>query len=138
VPSKQILLPSHRDLYYGGSWHRPKSAGYYELTSPGSGESLGVAADGSAADVDAAVSSARAAFAAWRNVAPLDRAKALRRFAAIVREHARELAMLDAIDCGNPVRAMVGDAEVAAAQIDFFAGLVTEMKARAFRWGPAG
>ena len=136
MPSKQILLPSHRDLYYGGSWHRPKSAGYYELTSPGSGESLGVAADGSAADVDAAVSSARAAFAAWRNVAPLDRAKALRRFAAIVREHARELAMLDAIDCGNPVRAMVGDAEVAAAQIDFFAGLVTEMKGASIPMGP--
>ncbi len=36
--------------------------------------------------------------------------------------------MLDAIDCGNPVRAMVGDAEIAASQIDFFAGLVTEMK----------
>ncbi len=48
-------------------------------------------------------------------------AKALRRFAVIVRENARELALLDAIDCGNPVKAMVGDAEIAAAQIDFFA-----------------
>jgi len=60
----------------------------------------------------------------------------LRRFAAIVREHARELATLDAIDCGNPVRAMVGDAEVAALQIDFFAGLVTEMKGASIPMGP--
>ena len=44
--------------------------------------------------------------------------------------------MLDAIDCGNPVRAMVGDAEIAAAQIDFFAGLVTEMKGTSIPMGP--
>jgi acyl-CoA reductase-like NAD-dependent aldehyde dehydrogenase len=66
----------------------------------------------------------------------LERAKSLRRFAGIVRENARELAMLDAIDCGNPVRAMVGDAEIAAAQIDFFAGLVTEMKGTSIPMGP--
>src|SRR5205814_3395136 len=101
---------------------------YFDLTSPGTGQSLGHAADGSAADVDAAVDSARKAFHAWRDVPPTERAKALRRFAGIIRQHARELATLDAIDCGNPVRAMVGDAEIAASQIDFFAGLVTEMK----------
>ena len=136
MTSKQRLLPKHRDLFYGGAWRRPLSGAYYELSSPGSGESLGQAADGSAADVDAAVASARKAFHAWRNVPPLERAKALRRFAAIVRENARELATLDAIDCGNPVRAMVGDAEIAAAQIDFFAGLVTEMKGASVPMGP--
>jgi betaine-aldehyde dehydrogenase len=45
-------------------------------------------------------------------------AKSLRRFAGIVRESAGT-GNADAIDCGNPVRAMVGDAEIAAAQIDF-------------------
>jgi betaine-aldehyde dehydrogenase len=135
MTSKQ-LLPKHRDLFYGGAWHRPVAGAYYELSSPGSGESLGQAADASAADVDAAVESARQAFREWRNVPPLDRAKALRRFAAIVRENARELATLDAIDCGNPVRAMMGDAEIAAAQIDFFAGLVTEMKGASIPMGP--
>ena len=132
----RTVLPAHRDHYYAGGWQRPLSGGYFDLTSPGSGESLGRAADGSAADVDAAVASARNAVPGWRDTAPLERAKALRRFAAIVRENARELAMLDALDCGNPVRAMVGDAEIAAAQIDFFAGLVTEMKGDSIPMGP--
>ncbi len=130
------LLPRHRDHFYGGAWQPPKSGEYFDLTSPGTGESIGRAADGSAEDVDAAVTSARAAFPGWRDTPPLERARSLRRFAAIVREHARELAMLDAIDCGNPVRAMVGDAEIAASQIDFFAGLVTEMKGTSIPMGP--
>jgi betaine-aldehyde dehydrogenase len=122
------VFPAHRDLYFGGAWHAPSSGATFEVTSPGSGESLGRVADASAADVDAAVASAHAAYREWRNVPPLERTRALRRFAAIVREHAGELALLDAIDCGNPWRAMVADAEIAASQIDFFAGLVTEMK----------
>ena len=130
------VLPTQRDLYYGGAWHKPLSGKYFDLISPGSGQSLGQAADGSAADVEAAVASARDAFPAWRDTPPLERAKALRQLAAIVRANARELAMLDAIDCGNPVKAMVGDAEIAASQIDFFAGLVTEMKGDSIPMGP--
>jgi len=122
------VLPTHRGLYYGGAWHEPSTGAYFEVTSPGSGESLGRVADASAADVDAAVCVAHDAYRDWRKVAPLERGRMLRRFAAIVREHAEELALLDAVDCGNPWRAMVGDAEIAASQIDFFAGLVTEMK----------
>ena len=130
------FLPTHRDLYYGGAWRAPLSGKYFDVISPGTGESLGRVADGSMADVDAAVESARQAFPAWRDTPPLERAKLLRRFAAIVRDNAKELATLDAIDCGNPVRAMVGDAEIAASQIDFFAGLVTEMKGASIPMGP--
>lgn len=106
------------------------------MTSPGSGASLGEVADASARDVDAAVAAAREAFPGWRDTPPLERARLLRRMAQIVRENARELAMLDALDCGNPVAAMVGDAAIAAAQIDFFAGLVTEMKGASIPMGP--
>ena len=44
--------------------------------------------------------------------------------------------MIDAADCGNPVAEMVSDAMVAAAQIEFFAGLVTEMKGASIPMGP--
>ena len=130
------VLPAHRDLYYGGAWHRPLGGNFFALVSPGTGQSLGHAADASADDVDAAVRSAHEAFSLWRDVPPLERAKSLRAFAAVVRANARELALLDAIDCGNPVRAMVADAEIAASQIDFFAGLVTEMKGSSIPMGP--
>ncbi len=67
---------------------------------------------------------------------PLERAKMLRRIAEVLRAHAQELAMIDAADCGNPVREMVSDAMVAAAQTEFFAGLVTEMKGSSIPMGP--
>ena len=67
---------------------------------------------------------------------PLERAKILRRIAEILRQNANELAMIDAADCGNPVREMISDAMVAAAQMEFFAGLVTEMKGASIPMGP--
>jgi len=53
-----------------------------------------------------------------------------------VREHARELAWIDAVDGGNPLHEMAGDVANAAAQLDFFAGLVTEMKGSSVPLGP--
>ena len=119
---RALKLPDHRGCYYGGAWHDAKSGRNVETLNPGSGESLGPVADGAAADIDAAVAAARIAFREWRRVPPLERAKLLRRIAAILRENAEELAMIDAADCGNPVREMVSDAMVAAAQMEFFAG----------------
>ena len=130
------ILPSRRDLYYGGAWRKPKAGRYGETFDPATGRSLGPVAEGDAEDVDAAVAAAAAGFREWRRAPPLERAATLRRIAAIVRDHAGELAMLDALDCGNPVREMTRDALVAAAQLDFFAGLVTEMKGASVPMGP--
>ena len=131
-----LTLPEHRDIYYGGAWHRPKRGRYADTVNPGTGEVLAAVADGTAEDVEAAIAAAKAGFEIWRRVAPLERARLLRRVAAILREHAGELAMLDAADCGNPVKEMVGDAMVAAAQMEFFAGFVTEMKGASIPMGP--
>jgi betaine-aldehyde dehydrogenase len=131
-----LQLPSRRDLYYGGKWQKPKANAYVESLNPGTGESLGKVAEASAADVDAAVAAAAAAFREWRRVPPLERARMLKKVAEILRSHSHELALLDAADCGNPVREMVGDAMVGAAQIEFFAGLVTEMKGNSIPMGP--
>src|SRR3989440_11147 len=131
-----LTLPKHRGCYYGGAWHAPLSGREADTINPGTGESLGKVADGGVADVDAAVAAARAAFKEWRNVPPLERAKMLRRIAEVLRKHAQELAMIDAADCGNPVSEMVSDAMAAAAQTEFFAGLVTEMKGSSVPMGP--
>jgi len=131
----QLPLPQHRDLYYGGGWHRA-SGGYVATVNPGNGASLGEVAQANGADVDAAVSAAQAGFATWRAVLPLERARVLRRIAQILRDNARELALIDAANCGNPVHEMTSDALVAAAQLEFFAGLVTEMKGASIPMGP--
>lgn len=87
-------------------------------------------------DVERAVAAARAGFLVWRDVVPLERGRILREMAAILRLHADELAMLDAADSGNPVSEMLPDAHAAAAQVEFFAGLVTEMKGASIPMGP--
>ena len=129
-------LPSHRDPYYAGRWQKPKSDRYVDAISPGTGESLGKVVDGSAADAEAAIAAAKAAFREWRRVLPLERAKMLRAIADVLRKNGDELAMIDAADCGNPYAEMVRDAQAGAAQLDFYAGLVTEMKGASIPMGP--
>jgi len=85
---------------------------------------------------NAVVGKARKGFSDWRDTAPLERARILREVAALLRNHGDELAMIDAANCGNPYSEMRGDAAIAAAQMDFFAGLVTEMKGDTIPMGP--
>ena len=129
-------LPLHRDPYYAGKWQKPKANRYADAVSPGTGESLGKVVDGSAADAEAAIAAAKAAFREWRRVLPLERAKMLRAIADVLRKNGDELAMIDAADCGNPYAEMVRDAQMGAAQLDFYAGLVTEMKGASIPMGP--
>ena len=136
LKAQPLKLPEHRDAFYGGKWHKPKSAKYADSINPGTAESLGPAADCGAADIDAAVASAKAAFPAWRDTPPLERARLLKRIANVLRDNAEELALIDAADCGNPFAEMVKDATVAAGQIEFYAGLVTELKGASIPMGP--
>jgi betaine-aldehyde dehydrogenase len=136
VKAEPLRLPEHREAFYGGEWHKPKSGRYFETTNPSTGEVLASIADCDAADIDAAVGAAKMAFDGWRNTPPFERGRLLKRVANVLREHAEELAMIDAADCGNPVREMVMDATMAAAQLDFYAGLVTEIKGASIPMGP--
>jgi betaine-aldehyde dehydrogenase len=136
LKAQPLNLPEHRDAFYGGKWHKAKSGRNADAINPGTGESLGPVADCGTADIDAAVASAKAAFPAWRDTPPLERARLLKRIATVLRDHAEELALIDAADCGNPVAEMVKDATIAAAQIEFYAGLVTEMKGASIPMGP--
>jgi betaine-aldehyde dehydrogenase len=127
-------LPTRRELYYGGKWHTPKG-GYADTFDPATGDILGPAAEANADDVALAVQAADEAFRSWRKVKPLQRAALLKKVASVLREHADELALLDATNCGNPVKEMRSDALNAVAQIEFFAGLVTEMKGETIPMG---
>ena len=129
-------LPAHLDLYRGGAWVPPLDGGYADTVNPADGEALARVAEARATDVDAAVAGARRGFLEWRDVAPLERGRILREIAVLLRRHGDELALIDAANCGNPVTEMKGDAAIAAAQMEFFAGLVTEMKGDTIPMGP--
>lgn len=134
-PMRDVVLPVQRGLYYGGAWHDAADGKTVAVTSPATAMTLCDIADASIADVHAAIVAAKLGFQAWRRVPPLERARILREIAAVLRRHGPELAALDAADGGNPVTEMGGDVAIAAGQIEFFAGLVTEMKGSSIPMG---
>lgn len=122
------LMPANRGLYYGGAWHKPKHGGAMAVTNPATGEVLAEVAEAGPEDVDAAIAAARKGFAVWRDVPVPERARIVREAAQRVRDDGETLAMLDSLDCGNPIRVMRGEVGAATGYMDYFAGVATEMK----------
>lgn len=133
--SPAAVLPRNRHLYYGGQWHAPREGGFADTWNPADGAVVGQTAQATAGDVDAAVQAASEAFQSWRRTKPAERAELLRKAAAILRDHAEELAMLDALNTGNPVAEMVADAKIAAANLEYFAGIAMEAKGQTIPMG---
>jgi acyl-CoA reductase-like NAD-dependent aldehyde dehydrogenase len=82
-------------------------------------------ADAEAAD--AAVARAKAAFPAWRSVAPVDRARLLRRLATRVEEHAEQLARTESENVGKPIVGARAEVSMVAIVFHFYAGAVDAM-----------
>jgi len=87
-----------------GAWQAPLDAKYFDTTDPSTGEKLAEVAQGSAADVDAAVKAARSALPAWQSLSPHARARYLYALARQVQKHSRRLAVLETLDNGKPIR----------------------------------
>jgi aldehyde dehydrogenase (NAD+) len=90
--------------YIGGAWVEPAEGGRFESIDPSTGVSLGRVAQGTAADVDAAVRAARAAYPAWSALTPHARARHLYALARTVQKHSRFLAVLETLDNGKTIR----------------------------------
>ena len=90
--------------FIGGGWKAPAEGRYFETVDPSTGEKIAEVAQGSAADVDAAVKAARSALKGWQALAPHARAKYLYALARQVQKHSRRLAVLETIDNGKPIR----------------------------------
>jgi aldehyde dehydrogenase (NAD+) len=90
--------------FIDGTWQTPAAGEYFETLDPSSGEKLASVAQGSSADVDAAVRAARAAFPKWRALTPHVRARYLYALARLVQKHSRLLAVLETMDNGKPIR----------------------------------
>src|SRR5580698_6009193 len=90
--------------YIGGKWQAPAAGEYFDTVDPSNGERLASVAQGSAADVDAAVKAARAASSKWQALTPHTRARYLYAIARLVQKHSRLLAVLETMDNGKPIR----------------------------------
>ena len=75
-------------------------------------------------DTDRAVAAARAAYPAWRAVKPADRARLLRRVAALVEEHGEELARLETANVGKPLGDSRWEMGMVADVFHFYSGAI--------------
>ena len=87
-----------------GEWREPADAGFFDSNDPSTGEKIASIAQGSAADINAAVGAARRALPKWQALTPHARARYLYAMARAVQRHSRRLAVLETIDNGKPIR----------------------------------
>src|SRR5215469_9315541 len=107
-PKEALLWLDHHQRRFGhfisGTWMQPVGGEYFDTNDPSTGEKLAAVAQGSAADVDAAVKAARAALPQWQGLTPHTRARYLYALARHVQKHSRRLAVLETLDNGKPIR----------------------------------
>ncbi|MGH9381782.1 MAG: aldehyde dehydrogenase family protein [Thermoanaerobaculia bacterium] len=90
--------------WIGGRWVEPGGSQRFETLHPGNGQVLARVAQGSAADVDAAVAAARAALPAWQALSGHERARHLYALSRMVQRRSRLFSVLETLDNGKPIR----------------------------------
>ena len=90
--------------FIAGRFEAPSEGRYFDSTDPSTGEKIADIAEGSAADVAAAVRAARAALPGWQRRSGHERARFLYALARQVQKHSRRLAVLETLDNGKPIR----------------------------------
>ncbi len=123
-------LDFHTHAVIGGRGVPALGGATFDNINPADGSLLCRVAAGEAADIDAAVASARAAFESgvWSRMAPAKRKRALQRFAELLLQHREELALLETLDVGKPIRdSLAVDVPSAARCIQWYAEAVDKL-----------
>lgn len=115
-------------MWIGGREALASDGATLEVINPATGQRITTVPSATAADVESAFQAANAAFPAWSRSHPLERARLLRQLADIVDAHGDELAALDVMDNGSPIKEMRKDVDIASAQLRYFAGLVLQVR----------
>ncbi len=102
--SDLVSVQDRYGLFIDGDFHRPASKRYLTSINPATEEPLAEVAEAGPRDVERAVTSARKAFPMWSRLPAAERAKYLFRIARMVQERSRELAVLETLDGGKPIK----------------------------------
>jgi aldehyde dehydrogenase (NAD+) len=118
-----VTIDPSYGLFIGGEMVDPAEGASHTTFDPATGLALAEVATASAIDVDRAVAAARKAQPGWAALPGRERAKHLYRLARLVQDRARELAVLESIDNGKPIReARDVDVPLVAAHLFHHAG----------------
>ena len=118
------------DLFINGKFEKPVSKKYFGTISPSSEEKLREVADANAADVDKAVKAARQAYDRyWKKLSGAERGKYIYRIARMIQERARELAIIESLNGGKPIRESRDfDVPTAANHFFYYAGWADKLE----------
>ena len=101
----------------------------FATINPATGETLAQISEASAKDVDTAVKAARKAFKSWSKLSGAERGRYLFRIARIIQERARELAVLETLDNGKPIKESRDiDIPLVAAHFFYYAGWADKLQ----------
>ena len=127
---KIVQIAPRHELYIGGKWTPPAAGRYFPSINPATGKVLSEIADADASDVDAAVRAARNAYErSWSKLSGRERGRYLFRIARIIQERSRELAVLETLDNGKPIRESRDvDLPLVAAHFFYYAGWADKLE----------
>lgn len=119
-----------KKMLIGGEWVDSASGKTFETINPATGDTICQVAEGDKADVDRAVAAARKAFESkpWARMSGADRGRLLYKLADLIEAHRDELAALESLDNGKPIRdSYNADIPLTAAVYRYYAGWTDKM-----------
>jgi aldehyde dehydrogenase (NAD+) len=118
------------DLFIGGEFVAPEKERYFDSINPATEKTLTSFAEATKQDVDKAVKAARKAFVkTWSSLEAKERGKYIFRIARLMKERAREFAVLESLDGGKPIRESRDvDVPLAAAHFFYYAGWADKLE----------
>ncbi len=103
--ASHVKLKDKYDLFIGGQFVKPTSGKYFDTINPANEEKISKVAEANSADVDKAVKAARTAYdKVWKKMPAKERGKYIYRIARMIQERARELAVIETMDGGKPIK----------------------------------
>ena len=123
-----VSIKSSYGLFIGGAWV-PATGGSFKTINPATEEVLAEISAASESDVDASVTAARDASASWQKLRGSERAKYIFRIARALQERARELAVLETMNGGKPIKESRDlDVPLSAALFFYYAGWADKLE----------
>lgn len=120
----QAKIDAHYDLFIDGKFQKSAQGKRFKTINPADEKALSEITESTPADIDKAVKAARKAYEGeWGKLSGKERGKYLYRIARIIQEKARELAVIESLDGGKPIRESRDvDVPLAAAHFFYYAG----------------
>ena len=127
---ENLSIQKEYQLFINGQFQKPLSKKYFPSINPSNEQQLSRIAKAESEDVDMAVKSARAAFnGQWGDISGKERAKYIYRIARLIQEKSKELAIVETLDGGKPIRESRDiDIPLAAAHFFYYAGWADKLE----------